>query len=281
MLRKLFKLLFALVILLAVAIFVVGYFADDIAKAAIEKGGTEALGVTTTVEKCHIGFFTGKFSMNDLAIANPKSFGDGNFLQLGEGAIEISALSLLSDKIEVPELLLSGTRLNLIQGAGGSNYGTILDNLEKFQGPSEPSNEEGKRFIVKRLLIEDVVVTVLPVQQLGIGSVTVPIEKIELNDIGSESDKGVLLSDLAGIVVEAILKHATATGRLPDMIKATLDGKLAQVHGLKDAGIEKLEGLLDGAKLPGGVKVPDDAKKAIDGAKDALGKGLKGLGIGR
>jgi hypothetical protein len=114
---------------------------------------------------------------------------------------------------------------------------------------------------------------VVPVAELNLAEVKIPIDKIELEDIGTESDQGVLLADVAGIVVEAILKRASASGQLTGLIKGVLDGKLGELSGLADAGIKALGDLL-GAKTGGGGNVNglDDAKKALDA--------LKGLGIG-
>lgn len=274
---KLLKLLLWLVVILIVALFAVGYFADDLAQKGIEAGGSEALGVDTTVDSCDIGFFRGTFEMADLAVANPEGFGEGRFLELGRGFVEVSATSLLSDKIELPALELSKIRLSLVQRGGTSNYGKILDHLKSFQGGGADEAEtegEGKRFVVKKLLIEDVLVTVVPVQELGLGKVDVPIDRIVLKDVGSESDEGVLLSELAGIVVESILKRASATGRLPNLVQGALAGKLGGLRGLQKAGVKALDDILGGGnKLPGGLPT------GIDDAKDKLKKGLKGFGI--
>jgi hypothetical protein len=284
---KLIKLLIGLVVLLIVALVVVGFFADSIAKTAIEKGGSYALGVDTKVNKVDIGFLKGTFAMDGLSVANPEGLGAGNFMELGKGSVGVAASSLRSATVEVPALDLSAIRVNLVQGTKGSNYGKILDNLKRFQsddggaggsgGDAKGEGEDGKRFIVKKLTMSDIVVSVVPVPELKLAAVQVPIDKIELTDIGSDSDTGVLLSELMGIVVESILKRATATGQLPGLIQGALSGQLGQLTGLADAGVEALGGL-DGI-LPGG------AKQGVDAAKEALGEGvkegLKGLGIGR
>lgn len=270
-LLKPIKLLILLVVLLLLAVLGVGFFADSLAKKAIEAAGSEALGVETTVGGCNVGFFSSTFSMDDLVIANPKGFGPKSFLEMGTGSVEVSAASLLSDKVEVPALGLSNIRLNLVQSVSGSNYGQILDNLDRFQGEAE--SEEGKRFVIKKLTLTDIVVTVVPVAELNLAEVTIPIDKIELKDIGTESDKGVLLADVAGIVVEAILKRASASGRMSALVKGVLDGKLGQLSGLADAGIEALGDLFGGTSGSGGkTNGLQDAKKALDA--------LKGLGIG-
>lgn len=214
--------------------------------------------------------------MKKLAVANPEGYGDGKFLEVGEGACEVSAKSLLGDKIHVPAVDLSGIRLLMVQDVGGSNYAKILDNLDKFQGESDPQSE-GKRFVIDRLTVKDTVVKVQPAPKLGIAAISIPVGTIELKNVGSESDRGVLLGDLAGILVEAILKRASVSADLPGMIRATLQGKLPHLSGLADAGVKALEGFTGG-------KLPTDLKKGLggaaeDAAKKGLKKGLEGLGI--
>lgn len=257
--RRLFIVLVLLVILLGVGMF----YADSLAKSGIEAGGTSALGVETTVEECDVGFFSGTFAMKDLNIANPEGYDDASFLTLGDASVEVSAASLMSDKIEVPELSFKTIRVNLVHGADGSNYGKIMDNLEKFQGQSDEDKGEGKRFVINRLLVEDVVVKVVPMKEL-FTEVSIPIDRIELKDVGSDSDKGVLLSDVAGILVEAILQKASLSSDMPAMVGGALKGQLGKLTGLSGAGVKMLDDL--GKQLgnvPGGVgdKIKDITKK--------------------
>ncbi len=266
---KLLKLLGALVVLLLLALLVVGLYIDDIAKTAIETGATEALGVATTVGSCHVGLLRGTFKLEELQVANPEGFGTDPFLTLRKGGVSVSAGSLREDVVELPELTLDGTVLRIVQNAGGSNYAKILENLERFQGPAkEPASqpkpeaegaaEDGKRFIIRTLLLTDIRVVVVPDSKIGLGALDLPIDRIELKDVGSDSDRGVLLSELAGIVVKAILDRAVSSGQLPAMIQGALGGKL------RDLG-RSLEG---------------EAKTRLDGAAKDASKRLKGL-LGR
>lgn len=274
--RRLIFLVILLVVLLGVGMF----YADDLAKTGIEKGGSDALGVPTTVESCDVGFFSTSFGLENLDIANPEGFGDDEFLHLGRGKVEVSATSLMSDKIEVPLLELSEIRVNLIHGADGSNYGKIMENLEKFQGQPEEDKGEGKRFVVEKILVKDVVVKVVPMKEL-FTTVSIPIDEIELKDVGSDSDKGVLLSDLAGILVESILTQASLDSKMPAMVSGALKGQLGKLSGLKDAGVQMLDGLGKqiGGAIPGGLpdpkKVIGDPSKAIKGITDKLPFGGK------
>ncbi len=279
MIRKPLKILLFLVVLLVLAVVGIGFFADNLAKKGIEAGGTAALGVPTSVDDVHIGFFSGKVALGDLRMANPKAFGNGSFFELGKGSVDVSPLSLFGDRIEIPSVELSAIRVNLIQGLKGSNYDTILKHLQAFQGESAAGADEGKRFLIQKLTISDVLVTVAPMKELGVAEVTLPIDRIELTDVGSDGDKGVLLSELTGIVLEAVLTRASASGRLPSLVQGALGGRLTGLKGLAKAKLSGIGALLCGKSggnsggKGGAAGRPTSAKDA----KKALEKGLGGL----
>ena len=75
MLRAAMKLLkrIALVVLVLLLLGVAGafLFLDSIVRSAIEKGGTTAAGVPTTLDKADASIFSGQFGLEGFAIANP------------------------------------------------------------------------------------------------------------------------------------------------------------------------------------------------------------------
>src|SRR5262245_37914607 len=127
------KKLFKLVILLIVLVFVVGlgafFYIDTIAKAAIEKGSTLALGVQTKLNSAKLRILDGQLIMSGLDVANPSGFESKHFLNLKDGDVAVTLGSLDDDVVEVPHLLLSDVDVNLEKKSGKSNYQIILDNL--------------------------------------------------------------------------------------------------------------------------------------------------------
>ena len=95
-LLKPIKLLLWFCVLLIVLVLGAGFFADGLAKKGIEAGGTEALGVETTVGGCNVGFFSGTFSLEDLAIANHQSNNISILLNIGNGTFQ-SAVNYAAD----------------------------------------------------------------------------------------------------------------------------------------------------------------------------------------
>jgi len=291
---KWIKRIVVLVVLVIVVVGVIGYIAiDRITKAGIEEGGTYAMGVETKLDSIHLDPFSGKVALNGLSIANPKGFKADHFMSLGDGSVELSLGSLMGDKVEVPSLKLNHINLALEKDKGTANYQVILDHLAEVTGggeePAADTSGEGKKFVIKELVITDVKVKA---EVIGGVSVPITIPEIKLTDIGSESSKGVLLKDLSGIILTAILSSVVeqAGDILPGGIGEGLQGGLAAVGDLGDFGKQVVGNVTAQAsevvgkateKLgEGAQQVGDKAKQAtkqVNQTMDKVGQGLGGL----
>src|SRR5688572_27086960 len=152
---KLVRRLVFLVLIVVIAVFAVGLVIDSIAKNAIEEGGTAAFGTRTELGTAKIGLIAGTAVLEDLKVANPDGFSAEPFLSLGKTETVITFSSLTKDVIELPRLRLSGTRINIEQRGGGSNYGAIIDALKRFEGGAKSDASAEKRFVIRELVIED------------------------------------------------------------------------------------------------------------------------------
>ena len=262
------------IVLVLVVLLIGGFFwIDGIAKVGVEKGATFALGVETTLERMSIGVFSGEAGMSKLNVRNPAGFDTPHFLELGNGNVAVSLGSLMDDTVVVPELTLSSLSMNLERKGGRANYQVILDGLKRFDTkedapPPAPQDdgpaEEGKKFVVRHVAIDDVNVQVdwLPVGG-ELTRVPLRIERIELNDVGSESVNGVQLAELTGILLKAILESVLAKGG--DLIPADIAGELTM-------GLEELTGLGDAT-----VQVVGDVTTIVDGQVREVGEAGKEL----
>ncbi|MCB9850043.1 MAG: hypothetical protein H6817_05000 [Phycisphaerales bacterium] len=303
--KKLIKRLIAAVIIIPIVLVVgVFYYIDAIAKAGVEHGATYALGVPTTLDSISVGVITGKLSMEELNVSNPPGFGDDSFLSLGEGRVAVTLGSLMEDTVELPELRLTKVQMNLEKKGDSSNYQTILKGLDKFESKDNPAakpTEDAKKFVVRLVSVEDINVSV---DMLGLagGLTKVPlhIDKIELRDVGSESDGGVLMAELTDILVKAILEAVVRHGgsAIPNAIALELSSGLATLDGLGQASLKvvgdvttmvngevKQVGELGGAilddlgKTAGGLS--KSAEEVTKGASDVVGEvGKIGEGLG-
>ncbi len=281
-------------LLLVVAIVVIVIFSiNGVAKAAIEKGGSYALGVPTTVDSVSVGLFSGKFAMSGFEVANPDGFTTPHFLSLGDGAVQVEPASLQSDIVELPILRLETISANLEKKGGQSNYKVILDNLEKVSGgdkPSEPTTGDEKKLVVHELIIRDVNVHVdllglpgggegspgAPFQKLT--SVDIPIDEIKLTDVGRTGEgvggTGVTFSELTSIIVQAVLAAAVEKGGdvMPAVILGELQAGLAGLTDLAGLGLDIV------AEAPAQVqKLAEEAGKAVEEATKEVENAVEDL----
>jgi hypothetical protein len=280
--KKLIRVLVALVILVIGLVVAAVFYVDTVAKAAIEVAGTKVLGVKTTVSGVSIGLTSGSASLNELLVANPDGCQSPDFLKLNRGALAVTPASLLGDVIRVPKVELSGMHIEFEQRVGGdSNVDAILGNVKKFAGSGDggagkgASSREGKKFVIDELTLADISVTArasgVPLADKGI---EIKVPKIVLKDIGSAGSDPVGLDQLTGMIVEAVMKAVMEAGggQLPAVFAQSITNGLA---GLGDAFNSKMavdlgNGLKD---IGGGVgKAVEDAAK---GAGEAIDKGVK------
>jgi len=278
---KIVKVLLIVGLILVVAVAVVGAVAlgnlDRAAKIGIERGGSYALGVDTTLEKADIGVLSGTFSMDRLTVANPAGFSTPHFLALGAGNVSVSYGSLMEDTIILPELTLSGIDVYLDKEEGSSNYQTIMDNLKKFESgdaPAEPAPTGGKS---KKLIIEKLDITgiVVHAEVLGGEPTTVNVDAIHLTNVGSEGGDTLELAGVAAVVVQAVMIAAVQAGAgvLPDALIGELQSGLSGLSSLSDLGVGVTADIGGAVQDLGGLA--DDLANGVITSAEDLTKGLE------
>jgi len=272
MMKKLAILFGGLVILLVAVVAIAFVSLDAIARAAIERGSTYALGVPTTLGSANIGILSGEFTMKDLDVANPDGFDGDYFFQLDEGFVAVSLGSLRQDTVEIPTLALTGVRMNLQKKGGKANYKVITENLKRLESGNSPdedggSGEPGKSFMIHEIVIRDVHVTV---DVLPIGGeltrIEIPIEEVRLTEIGSETlTTAEVTSRVIKMILAAVVRNgATLPADLVDDLGGALRG-LADLGNIDITQIADIAGTADtiGKKIETVGKSVDDALKGL------------------
>ncbi len=276
MIKKLAILAGALVVVLVAIVAIVFMSIDSIAKAAIERGSTYALGVQTTLASADIGILSGEFAMSGLDVANPEGFESDHFLRLDEGFLAVSLGSLRQDIVEVPTLALTGIDVNLEKRGGKANYKIITDNLKRFESADAGDGDgqadavkPGKKFVVHEIIIRDVNVTVDLVPAGGaMTRLEVPIEEVRMTNVGSES---MTTAELTNRIIKMILAAIVSNGaQLPADLVNDLGGALA---GLGDIGNMTVTetGQVVGKVIEGLGADGNEVGKAIGDAVEGLG----------
>ena len=170
------------VVVVAAAVYFLLTSLDAVVERAIERHGSEITGTAVRVASVDISLSSGRGTVRGLTIANPEGFKDAHFLKLGGGAVAVDLGSLMGDEVVIPTLTLTGLSLNLERTLKGSNYGAILKNMEKG---AEKTDEPGKKFVIKELIIRDVNVSAKI--SLGPAKPAVPlsIDEMRFENVGS------------------------------------------------------------------------------------------------
>ncbi|MBI5434950.1 MAG: AsmA family protein [Planctomycetes bacterium] len=276
---RLLRILVVLAALAVVALFLTVLFVDRVAKTAIEKGGTYALGVETTLDEADISLLGGRFALSELEVANPPGFASPQFLRLGSGKLEVSLSSLNSDRVEIPSLVLDGLTLSLERKDGQANYDAILKSLERFGSrdgggePKEPDAGPRKTYVIREVVLNDIRAEV---QLLPVGGeltkATVMIPTIRLKNVG---DDGQSMSELFAAILDGVLRAVVETGAdtLPKELLKDLKQKLPDLGKQAQAfqrELEKSLGELGEKAGELGKDVGEKAGKALEDAKKGL-----------
>lgn len=300
------KLIAVVVVLLIIAVVALVMYADRLAKEGIERGGEYALGVPTSLDSIGLGLFSGTAEMKGLAVANPPGFDASHFLRLNRGSVAVSINSLREETVEVPNITLEGVDLSIEKTGKNANYQVILDNLKKLStssGKPAPSDPEagpsgGRKYVIREMLIRDVVVSVKVSGLLNPIEAKIDIPPIELKNVGSAKDAGVQLGQVAGIIVQAILTEVVKSGGgiLPAELANELSSGLAAVGKIGELGtnvIGDVGGILGDelGKAAGDItgkageaagdvtkKVGEAAGEATKKVGETTGKLLEGVG---
>lgn len=287
LMKFLIKAILVIVLLVVIGVAAALFFVDRLARNGVEQGATYALGVPTTLRAADVRIMAGEFTMGGLNVANPEGFTTPHFMTLNDGEVAVTLASLREDVVELPRLELTGIDVNLEKKGGKSNYNVILENLKRFEEKDPPPDQQaGKKFMIRQVVVRDVTahVDVLPVG----GELTrleLPIDEITLEDVGSDTDGGMLMSELSGTIIKAIFAGILKKGGdlLPDDLLNDLGGALEDLGGIGQFGVEVAGQALGeigkgaGEVLEGVGNVGGEVGKGAGEALKGVGEGLGGL----
>ncbi len=249
---------------------------DAIAKEVVERGGTYALQVDTTVDAVDVNLTSGEATMSALRIDNPAGFKTDHFLTLSDTSASVDMGSLRADTIRMPEIRLSGIDVILDKGADPSNYNTILENLRRFESgqTQPPADQQGKKMVIDSLVIEDINIHVanMPGLSLAVGDVAVHIPEITLEHVGEKESMSP--AQVVGLVVKTVLAAAVEAGGgiIPADVLGELGNGLSGLSSLGEMGIDAISDL----DLEGAIgDVSEQINKAAGDVRDQIDKASK------
>jgi len=284
--RGLLKIVGVLAVVIIIAIAGVLFYVDSIAKQAIEYGGSEALGVSTTLADISISFLGGKASLSGLKVANPPGFKTDKFLGLGTGEVAVSLGSLTGQTIVIPNVRLADIEINLEQSGESSNLDPLLARAKAASSDqsstsgSESAGSGGKKFIVSRFVIEGVNVNAKLAMLGEAADVKLKLPRIEMKNLGADQG-GMPMEELVQTVVTTILEVAkNSSADFSPALAGFLKGNLKGIDTIKSEVVGKATAEV--GKVGGEVKkaleqVPGGSGDAVKQQTDKLLKGVEGL----
>ncbi len=237
---------------------------NSLAKAALEKGATAALGSKTTVGRLDLRLFGGSLQLEGLDVSNPKGFPEASLFRLASAQVVLDIPSLLSNTVEVREIVLNGPVLDLYQKGLDTNLAVVLKNA-RAKGPSGGHKPEqptagtaaakpGKGFKIGLIKITN---ARLEYRLPGASSVKLDLPDIELKNLSDKNGQPLLLADVFSQILKSM---AAAAGRLPgNLAPPAIKDALSPVVSGTGKGVEK------------SLKIAGEALKET-------GKSIKGVG---
>ncbi len=139
-----------LVIVAAIALYLLVGNLDKILKGAIEGAGSELLGVAVTVETVELDLKSGMGQISGITIANPAGYKAANAFRMDTIRLGLDLSSLRKQPIVIRELNIQSPTVDLeVNEQGGSNMQTLLDNIKQNSAKTDekaaeeqPSQEE-------------------------------------------------------------------------------------------------------------------------------------------
>jgi len=262
-----------LVVLLLVAVFV---YADQATKVVVEKAGTQALGVRTTLEKADLSFLGGAVKLTGLSVGNPEGYQTDHLLTVGDCGTAVDLGTVLSDTINVSTVEINKLVLTVEQKGLKSNLGEVLERISQMKGeePSEPSEDDqpSKQVVIKKIEIVDAAAELKLLPLPGQADVIrIKLAPITLENVSGERNKAELLVTVFQKVLVALSQAVLESGaKLPGDLQSTLTGAVA--------GLDKsLGGVLSGM-TGGAAEILKEPGKIIEGVGGELEKTAEGVG---
>ena len=291
---KALKIIGIIIVVLIIAVFAIILNLGKIVKTGINTVVPQVTKCEAHVDDVNFNVFGGKFEIKNLVIKNPEGYKTDHAFALGHIFVNVNMGSLMSDVIEIDQVLIDAPEITYEVGLGNSNLNTILENVnsslpssdEEKKEEKEEKKEGGKKVVVNLVKVTN---GKIGVSAKIAGGMEAPIvlPDIEIKDLGKK-EGGISMVQAAAITLKTtllsifdvlkssgklLLDGAKAIGEgIVDGVKSLGDGAKDSIKSLGDSAKEGVKSLEDGAKSLG-----DSAKELKDNVKDNVKNAAEGL----
>lgn len=212
-----------LMVIVGIAVFLYNSI-DSIVEAAIEKEGSRVLGTKVSVGSVDISLKTGRGTIRDVAVANPKGFSSKEMFTLGEITVDIDVKSLNRDPVVVDEITISAPEVLVEMNAQAqTNVSVVKSAADAYQSasPSKERKEDSgfeKRFVIEKFAFEKGTVDV-DATAMGVEPAQLVLPPVRLSRVGGtqgDSPDGIaktvsraFLGAVSDVVANEVKRRAT------------------------------------------------------------------------
>ncbi|APW42321.1 hypothetical protein [Rhodoferax saidenbachensis] len=183
---------------------------DDIAKSAIQNYGSAMTLAKVKVGTVQLSPTTGKGSIRDLSITNPKGFKTSHALKVGRIEVDVDISTVTDKVIVIRKIAIEAPDVVYEKGDPLTNFDALMRNITLYIGESTPSSSSsGRKLIVDSLTIRNAKAQATAPLLSG-KTVTVDLPDITLKNVG-RAQGGVTPGELGGIVANALRDRLAAT----------------------------------------------------------------------
>lgn len=272
------RIIFAVVLLVIVAVVALYFSLDRIIKNTVQSQATSSLNLSTTLGGANLSLFGGKLDLSDLQIASPKGYSSPQMFGVGSTDLAVSYGQLRNDPVHVSAITIANAKLIIEQKNGQFNFKQAMDEMPKSD--TAPSNSKPLKLIIDDLTLSNPQVVV---KGLGATDIPVTLPTIELKNVGTGdgSQNGAAVKDVVTQVITAMAASASNSSALTAEFKTILSANVG-------AAMTKLGGEAQkrvAAAIPGEVgqslsKLVSDpqalAKDPSKAVQSILGGGIAG-----
>lgn len=225
------------------------FFIDGIIAGGVRHGGTMILGVKVDIESVRLKILKGSLEMKGLTVENPPGSSEQYAFKLPEFHASLEPASLLSNKIIISDISITGMHINYEPMLkGGSNLQLLLKNLEKAEKAEKekPVTDPGKKEKgpAKKVVIKHLLVAGGEINTTLLGKSTIfPMPKVEMANIGESSDVS-LVEAVTMFLTELVRSIINSSG---DLIKDP-GAVLKSIEGIKGIDAETSGAVKDAVK---------------------------------
>lgn len=206
--KKLFIIGGVVVAVLVVGVLVLVGKINPIVKGGVEKTGPVILKAPVTLDSVNISFFSGSGELKGFTVGNPAGYKTAHAFSMDRLKIDLDVKSVTSEKIHIKNIIINSPSIIFEGSFGKSNLSQLQANAAEFSGAGDGGKKEdssggSKKMIVDHVIIDNGSISV-SMKVLQGQKLTVPLPRIELNDIGKEKDANI--SDVMGEILAAVNK---------------------------------------------------------------------------